>query len=38
VGGELATAQLTLPDEDIRAIEAYFAPPDLPRGRKATTS
>ena len=27
---ELATGQLKLPDEDIRAIETYFAPPDLP--------
>ncbi|MCO5081547.1 MAG: nitrite/sulfite reductase [Rhizobiaceae bacterium] len=27
---ELETGQLKLPDEDIRAIETYFAPPDLP--------
>ncbi|MEZ5804371.1 MAG: nitrite/sulfite reductase [Rhizobiaceae bacterium] len=27
---ELASGQLKLPDEDIRAIETYFAPPDLP--------
>ncbi len=27
---ELAAGQLKLPDEDIRAIETYFAPPDLP--------